>query len=118
LLYAVADITFLQEYCGNEAVGIPTYTQPTQTKNRRTFDSSARTALISSPSPDERQTPELPTSDEECFCCCPHTTLSFNAVKLEAREMVSVKQSESDFADNHLHSDSHPAQLYQPPKFA
>lgn len=119
LLYALAGITVLQEYCGNKTLGIPSYAQQIQAKNRavdKTTDSE--TASVGSHSSQEEQTPESPASDEECFCCCSHTTLSFNPIKLVERELSLTKQLESNFSENRLKSDSHLPQLYQPPKFA
>lgn len=119
VLYALADVTVLQEYCGNETVGIPSYAQQIQAKNR-TVDkmTDSQTVSFYSSSSHEEQTPESPASDEECFCCCSHTILNFNFVKFVAREISPTKQSESNFSENRLKSDSHLPQLYQPPKFA
>jgi len=119
VLYALADVTVLQEYCGNETLGIPSYAQQIQAKNRaidKTTDS--KTAYVGSHSSQEEQTPESPASDEECFCCCSHTTLSFNPIKSLVRVIQATKQSASNFSENRLKSDSHLPQLYQPPKFA
>ncbi len=119
VLYVLADVTVLQEYCGNEALGIPSYAQQIQAKNRmvdKTTDS--QTVSFYSSSSHEEQTPESPASDEECFCCCSHTTLSFNPIKSVVREISPAKQSESNFSENSLMSDSHLPQLYLPPKFA
>ena len=119
VLYALADVTVLQEYCGNETLGIPSYAQQIQAKNRmvdKTIDS--QTVSFYSNSSNEEQTPESPASNEECFCCCSHTILNFNFVKLVLREISPTKQSESNFSENRLKSDSHLPQLYQPPKFA
>lgn len=119
VLYALADVTVLQEYCGNETLGIPSYAQQIQAKNRvidNTTDSQI--VYVGSHSSKEGQTPELPASDEECFCCCSHNALSFNPIKSVVREISTIKQLESNFSENCLKSDSHLLQLYQPPKFA
>jgi hypothetical protein len=119
VLYALADVTVLQEYCGNETLGIPSYAQQIQAMNRKvdkTIDSQI--VYIGSQPSQEEQTPELPASDEECFFCCSHTTLGFNPIKSVVRVISFAKQSESNFSENRLKSDSHLPQLYQPPKFA
>jgi len=119
VLYALADLTVLQEYCGNETLGIPSYAQQIQAKNRiADSTTNSQTVSFSSSPSHEEQTPESPASDEECFCCCSHTTLSFNPIKLVEREFSLTKKSESNFSENRLKSDSHLPQLYQPPKFA
>lgn len=119
VLYAFADITVLQEYCGNEAVGIPSYAQQIQAKNQTVEKATdSQIIYIGSHSSQEQQTPESPASDEECFCCSSHTTLGFSPIKAVVRVISFVKQSESNFSENRLKSDSHLPQLYQPPKFA
>lgn len=119
VLYAFADITVLQEYCGNEALGIPSYARQVEVKNRRVDKTTeSQIVFVSSHSSEDKQTPEPPASDEECFCCCSHTTLGFNPIKSVVREISSAKQSESNFSENRLNSDSHLSQLYEPPKFA
>ena len=119
VLYAFADLTVLQEYCGNETLGIPPYAQQIQAKNRMVDNTTnSQSVSFSSSSSHEEQTPESPNSDEECFCCCSHTTLSFNPIKSAERELSLTKHSESNFSENRSKSDSHLPQLYQPPKFA
>jgi len=119
VLYAFADVTVLQEYCGNETLGIPSYARQIQVKNK-TVDNTTNSQIVyvASHLPQEEQTPESPASDEECFCCCSHTTLSFNSINSVVREISTTPQSESNFFENSLKSDSHLPQLYQPPKFA
>ena len=119
VIYAFADMTVLQGYCGNESLGIPPYARQLQAKNRQPEKTSKSqiTSAVSQLSPAE-QTPDAPVSYEECFCCCSHTTISFNYVKSVVRESLLIKQSEPNFPVHNLQSDSHLVQLYQPPKFA
>jgi len=119
VLFVLADVTVLQEYCGNETLGIPAYAQQIQAKNRTVDNTTdSQTFYVASHSSQEKQTPESPASDEECFCCCSHHALSFYPIKSVVREISTTKQSESNFSENRLKSDSHLPQLYQPPKFA
>lgn len=127
VIYALADVTVLQAYCGNEAVGIPSYAEQLRIENdrkRQTIDSAAgndtvRFVANDSDSSNRQETPEPSEPDEECFCCCPHTTLALNHhVQSEAGKILPIKHSESNFSDHQLQSNSHLARLYQPPKSA
>lgn len=117
VLYVFADITVLQAYCGNEMVGIPPYAQQIQIKQKNKKIDSPTIADASSPFRQE-QTPDLPVSEDSCFCCCSHTTISFNSIQSVGREILPAKQPTSNFSENRLTSNSHLPQLYQPPKFA
>ena len=117
VVYAFADITVLQVYCGNEMVGIPPYAQQIQIKQKSKKTNSSTVADSSSSSRQE-QTPDLPVSEESCFCCCSHTTIGFNSIQSVVLEILPTKQSKSNFSENRLKSNSHLPQLYQPPKFA
>ena len=116
VLYAGANITVLQAYCGNEMVGIPPYAQQTQMKQKIKKIDSPTFADFSNSSRQE-QPPDLPTSEESCFCCCSHTTIGFNSLQSVVSEILPTKQSKPNFSENRLKSNSHLPQLYQPPKF-
>lgn len=119
IIYAFADMTVLQEYCGNEALGIPPYAQQLQAKKRQLdLSSQSEVGSVISQVSHSEQTPDEPVSFEECFCCCSHTTIGFNLIKSVVRENAPIKQSEPNFSNHNLRSDSHLVQLYQPPKFA
>lgn len=117
VLYAFADITVLQVYCGNEMVGIPPYAQQIQIKQKYKKINSS-TVADSSNSSRQEQTPDLPVSEESCFCCCSHTVIAFNSIQSIVSEILPTKQSQSNFSENRLKSNSHLPQLYQPPKLA
>jgi hypothetical protein len=119
VLYALADITVLQVYCGNETVGIPPYAQQIQIKQKNKKTNSLTFAVAdSSSSSRQEHTPDLPASEESCFCCCSHITIGFNFIQSVVPEILPTKQSKSNFSENRLQSNSHLPQLYQPPKFA
>jgi len=117
VLYAILDISVLQAYCGNEALGIPPYAAQLRLDGERSRQSSVREKGIAgvSQSPDEKPTNDTPISDDACFCCCSHTTL---AVKLFApvAKRPDALPSEANFSKKNLHPDSHPSPHYQPPK--
>lgn len=122
VIYAFADISVLQAYCGNEAVGIPPYAQQIQNnhRNQETVNSvSVRTVSDASQSSHEDDAPNLPTGDEECFCCCPHTLLGLNLRESVRQTILSVKpQSTANFSLKHLRSDNHLTELFRPPRVA
>lgn len=118
VLYALADVTVLQAYCGNETVGIPSYAQQVRAEKRKAeVADNAQTAFKTSDSSPQEQTPDLPDSEEDCFCCCSHTLLGFNLMKSYTPILV-VKESGSNFSLRHQHSSIHLRLVYQPPKFA
>ena len=116
VLYVFADITVLQVYCGNETVGIPAYAQQIQ-KNQKSKKTDSPTVAAFSSSSQQEQTPELPASEESCFCCCSHIVIGLYFIKSVVPEMLPAQQSKSNFSENQLKSNSHLSQLYQPPKF-
>ncbi len=119
VLYAFADITILQVYCGNEMVGIPPYAQQIQIKQKsQKTNRSTIAAADSSSSSRQEQMPDLPVSEESCFCCCSHSTIGFNSIESVAPEILPTKQSKSNFSVNRRKSNSHLPQFFQPPKFA
>ncbi len=118
VLYAFADVTVLQEYCGNENVGIPSYAQQVRAERRRAESSNdAQTAFKTSDSSPQEQVPDIPNSEEDCFCCCSHTLLGFSPLKSYEAILV-VRQSDSNFSHKYRYSSSHLRLVYQPPKLA
>ena len=113
VLYALADVSVLQEYCGNENLGIPSFAQQIQAKN----NISQAVAAISHSS-NQEQTPDAPAGDEDCFCCCSHTLLGFNPTDANSPKILAAKKSASNFSLKHRQTEKYLPQLYQPPKFA
>ena len=126
VLYALADVSVLQVYSGNETVGIPSYAQQIQIekqKNNRAENAEnsvgAQIFAAFPGSSSEEQPPAPHSSEENCFGCCSHILLGFNVAELIARELLPAKIIVSNFSiHQRLQSDSHLRQLYQPPKFA
>lgn len=122
VIYAFADISVLQAYCGNEAVGIPPYAQQIQRirQNPKTDNQTfVQTVSDVSQSSHQDNAPNLPTGDEECFCCCPHTLLGLYLAESVPQMILSVKpQSTANFSLKHLWSDNHLTELYRPPRIA
>lgn len=117
LLFALADITVLQEYCGNESLGIPSYAlQSRSEKQKSETKNNIETAFNRLDSSPQEQMPNIPNS-EDCFCCCSHTLLGINLI-LSYSPILVVKKSDTNFTFGHLLSSSHLQLVYQPPKLA
>lgn len=120
VLYAFADVTVLQAYCGNETVGIPPASKIAAVERSAARHKAAQTTAGASmskqqPQPGDDQNSDAPGGDDECFCCCPHVvTASFNFVPLSAATVV-YHQSYSSFP-KFLHSDSHLGSCFRPPR--
>lgn len=113
VLYALADVSVLQEYCGNENLGIPSYAQQIKAKNN-----ISQTVADILPSSNQEQTPDAPIGDEDCFCCCSHTLLGFNPTNANSPKILALKKSASNFSLKYGQTETHLPQLYQPPKVA
>ena len=118
VLYAVADITVLQAYCGNEALGIPPASRINQKQQR--LQQSKREAVSvdetafneSQRQPADEQESEAP--DDDCFCCCPHLIPASQSCLL-VRADIFYRAGYS-FFPKFLHSESHPKLFYRPPR--
>lgn len=117
VLYAVLDISFLQAYCGNETLGIPSYAAQLRMEGKRSA-SESESFIGASQLPDEEQSNDDPGSDDSCFCCCSHTTVAVNSMAAVTKRPASSPASAPNFSDKNLHTDSHPSRHYQPPKFS
>lgn len=118
VLYALADISVLQQYCGNETIGIPSYAEQIRAEKRKIETAiNTQAAFINSDSFPPEQTPDSPESEDDCFCCCSHTLLGFSPMKSYTPILV-IQESHSNFSLRHQHSSTHLRLDYQPPKLA
>lgn len=77
VIYAFADITVLQAYCGNESVGIP----PAHHLSKNSSDSAEKeqqTEIEQDNLHESHNQEEFPQdcNDECCFCCSTHVVIS------------------------------------------
>lgn len=119
VLYAIADISVLQQYCGNEALGIPPYTGQVEAVNQKINDASGDllTGSAMSCSSHEEDRPDSPRTEEGCFGCCSHILIGLRATAARSQKSA-VKNSAANFSAKHLQSDRHLPRYYQPPKSA
>ena len=83
VLYAVADVSVLQAYCGNEAVGIPPahhFTKTARDPDSRSATKSIQTRLQSDGEPRQGNDPTQDCDDDTCFCCCSHVIAGYFAI--------------------------------------
>jgi|CXWL01.1.fsa_nt_gi hypothetical protein len=115
LLYALADVSVLQAYCGNESMGIP----PDHHSVLRANDSaqSEHDTCSESGKADCRQTPDEKEYDHHHECFCWHQIIvgfyHFNPVLFteSLRTQPSVSYDEQ-------YSDSSLTHLFRPPQLA
>lgn len=120
VLYAAADITVLQAYCGNEALGIPPASkilakqqqQEEAARRDKQFAASNDAGLNGQHAPGEEPESE---SDDECFCCCPHIATAFSAY-LRPLKIGAFYRAGFSFFPKFLHSESHLESFYRPPR--
>lgn len=75
VVYALADVTVLQAYCGNEAVGIPPANYISKSTASDANRYLANYVQSRDGSDEKRQNGDEPAqncNDDACFCCCSH----------------------------------------------
>jgi hypothetical protein len=119
LLYTVADVSILEFYCGNENLGIPSYSQtiasPHQS-NQETETSLIANASGRSSSAPERETPESPVPSHECICSCGHVLVA--SYHFEPHLLPLSYRQQYNFYLRSRHSESHLAATFRPPRLA
>lgn len=119
MLYAVLDISVLQAYCGNETLGIPPYAAELKLERKSSGAAAlAEVYVVASQTSGDEESNDTPISEDACFCCCSHTTVTVNLLVPYAKRPVSSLVSAPNFSPKNLHPDSHPSRHYQPPKFS
>lgn len=118
ILYALADVSVLQAYCGNEAIGMP----PADHLLNRTSEDfkvfktdTVKSHGSESVSRSSRSDVESPCpGDAECFGNCPHIVISLTLVDLESRSTVPDRSDIPWYNSRFTQSDLTP--LFHPPK--
>ena len=118
VLYAVADVTVLQAYCCNEAVGIPPAHHAVKTdsdarSNDSDYANSSFVTLDAEPIPDG-QPDSHDGEDEDCFCCCSHAVAGYFTV--QSGIIKSAEPESRAVGSRTLHPASEPNLLFRPPQ--
>lgn len=119
VVYALADITVLQAYCGNEAVGIPPAHHLSKTArdpDSRSATKSIQTRLQSDGEPRQGNDPTQDCDDDTCFCCCSHVVTGYFAIP-STKPTNKIEFSQSDTYVGR-YSNSSLTQLFRPPRTA
>lgn len=117
VIYAFADITVLQAYCGNESIGTPPahhYEPQTDHCDRDSHVSNeqrADTHLVQG-----AYTENLYPGDNECFGNCSHVTPAFVVVKSESIPVTLTRGLLPYYGSGYLDTD--PTILFHPPRSA
>lgn len=79
VIYALADVSVLQAYCGNEAVGIPSAHHVSNSEREKGKENQKFASGRSESDEKSRQNdvPSQDCPDEACFCCCSHVIPGF-----------------------------------------
>lgn len=118
VVYALADVTVLQAYCGNESVGIP----PAHHLSNSTSVMDPSRPPVTDGEDQERffsthqSTDEPCSGDEECFCCCPHVTVGFELRYVKPTTPEPIFTAIVPNYDEHVNPD--PSLPFDPPRRA
>ncbi len=113
LIYAFADITVLQAYCVNEAVGIP----PSHHLAKNNQEQQSQDNQNNLHHSDNQEEVPQDCGDDCCFCCSSHVLISSFSVKFNIVKIVSFEKSQS-FHYKKEHTNSNLKNLFRPPRNA
>lgn len=122
LFYVLADVTVIEYFSGNAALGIPSYNKVVALDS--TASEFAGIKSVQS-SPDESRLPGSQKSgsssddEDDCFLCCAHMLLGYSGLNVSTAPALPViaQKSTAFFSRRQRHSDSHPPPFYRPPRF-
>ncbi len=121
VLYALADVSVLQAYCGNESLGIPPADHAildvdvsetfSPGNEGDVFASISKRNVSISPVP----APDSPCQgDPECFGSCSHVAVSLTFLSFRDEAILPGKDTIDYHQNQYLPTDLNP--LFQPPK--
>jgi hypothetical protein len=117
VLYALADISVLQIYCGNEAIGIPPAHHLTRVKEA---NDNYTDKMIRMQGADDHKSPVDDQSDsdcnDECFGGCAHIILG--RFFFEPTELIDSQIVSSSRTYENKYSNSNLTHLFRPPQSA
>lgn len=121
VIYALADVSVLQAYCGNESLGIPPADHLTKSKSKvddasaAAHHCSADRAEINHVSVSSSPSPEAPCEgDPECFGSCAHIAIPFAFIEFRETPILPKDAKIDSYQNRYNPSDLTP--LFQPPK--
>lgn len=116
VVYALADVSVLQAYCGNETVGIPAaeHQPKTDTPNADTHDPKGSNHVDRLNHLPDSQDEEPCSGDQECFGSCSHLVVS--RVTVDLSQASSLKVSDKIDSYSGLYSIRIAVSPFHPPK--
>ncbi len=119
VVYALADITVLEAYCGNESVGIPPshHLVAKQTDNPDENKHSQATDQNYIQQSDQQEGSQQTCDDDCCFCCSSHVVVSSffiksNIIKISGRNNAQSVHYKNKYSNSDLKN------LFRPPRNA
>jgi hypothetical protein len=110
VIYALADVSILQAYCGNESVGIPPAHYFSKEKN-----DSAEDVTDNFQQPHEQEDSEQDCGDDCCFCSS-HVVINSYNVESSLIKLTIIAPKTISYENRH--SNSELRNLFRPPQFA
>jgi hypothetical protein len=110
VIYALADVSILQAYCGNQAVGIPPAHHFSKEKN-----DSAEHIADNLQQPHEQEDSEQDCGDDCCFCSS-HVVINSYNVESSVIKLTTIAPKTISYENKH--SNSELRNLFRPPQIA
>lgn len=116
IAYALADVSVLQAYCGNETVGIPAAEHQTQLNvaNADTHDPRGSVHMDRRESNPNSESEEPCTGEEDCFGSCSHIVVSRITIDLSQSISIIDREKISSYPDRYLARG--PSSPFHPPR--
>jgi hypothetical protein len=121
VLYAFADVTVLQAYCGNEAVGIPpahhfAKESKTLVQDKKENSVESDQSNFHQPQDGQNEVPAKNCDDDDCFCCCSHAIAGYFSMAPAPLANTRISSGVISFENKHPNSDV--THLFRPPRIA
>lgn len=119
VVYALADVTVLQAYCGNEAVGIPPahhISKNTVVDANTSFANHVQSGGVSDEKRQQGDEPVQDCNDDACFCCCSHVIAGH--FSFPSKSLNSASQGLRHYTYVGRHANSELTNFFRPPRTA
>lgn len=121
VLYAFADVTVLQAYCGNEAVGIPpahhfAKESKTSVQDKKENSIESDQTNFHQSQDGQNEEPAKDCDDDDCFCCCSHAIAGYFSMAPAPFADTPVSSGVVSYENKHPNSDL--THLFRPPRTA
>lgn len=123
LFYVLADVTVVEYFSGNAALGIPSYNAVVVSDSTAPLAESRADSIQSRPNEFYLKgiyKSESSTDEDDCFLCCTHIILGYNSIYAVIAAPLSLiaQKTSAVFYYRQKRSDSHLPPFYRPPRLA